>query len=164
MKKKHIRDAKLSSIILADILVLGRVLHFSALGNRFWFSTFFFSLPSISECSLPFSHEIQLTLGNPRGPRVQEDVNPHYASPIHTHNNLTSAADCNLLSQFDAPLRSPPFSIRTPDQTSMRRCIWQAGIRKATERWRRQEGEKQAMTDESLLEVGEMPWSAVSCD
>lgn len=135
------------------------MLHSSALGNKFWFSTFFFSLLSISECSLPFSYEIQLTLRNPRGPRVQEDVNPHYASPIQTHNNLTSAADCNLLSQFDAPLLSPPFSIRTPDQASMRRHIWQAGIRQAKKRWRRQEGEKQAMTDKSLLKVGEMPWT-----
>lgn len=89
-------------------------------------------LPSLSECSLPPPDEIQLAPSNPRGPRVQEDVNPHYASPIQTSNNLASATDCNSLSQFDAPFLSPPFSPVVPDQTSMGRRMGRAQSR-ATE-------------------------------
>lgn len=96
-------------------LCLDRVLNFFRSCNIFWFSPYnivrraFFS-PCLSKCSLPRPDEIQLTPFNLRGPHVQEDVNPYYASPIQTSNNLRSASNCNSLSQFDALFLSPRFS------------------------------------------------------
>lgn len=126
--ERSARDPATFSQRVRDVssLCLDRALRFSALeiyscscrvikfGELFFLTLAFCLSLGLSECSLPPPDEIQLTPLNPRGPHVQEDVNPHYASPIQTSNHLRSASNCNPLSQFDAPFLSSPFSPGTP--------------------------------------------------